>query len=82
MIIDLDNLLDYDYRNNYSSETLDEDKYWNDSGSYDILINMKNSKNKSIIYKSFLFSDNHGTQLTYDMVLKTLEQDKAKNTKH
>lgn len=80
MIIDLDNLLDYDYRNNYSSETLDKDKYWNDSGSYDILINMKNSENKSIIYKSFLFSDNHRTQLTYDMVLKTLQQDKTKNT--
>lgn len=81
MIIDLDNLLDYDYRNNnMSRETLDKDKYWESTGSYDISINMKNGENKFIIYKSFLFSDNHRTQLTYDMVLKTLEQDKAKNT--
>jgi len=74
MIMEIDNLLDFDYRNNAVLQDLLGAKcYWSCTDSYDLLIKMRDSENESIISECFLFSDNNRTNLSYDMVLKTLE---------
>lgn len=74
VIIALDDLLDYDYRNNtIRNESLGSNQYWDGGSTYDILIEQQGSDNELLLHESFLFSDNNHIALTHDLVLKTLE---------
>ena len=74
VIIALDDLLDYGYRNNtISRDSLGKNQYWDCIDWYDILIKQRGSDNKQLLYETFLFSDNNRIAFTHENVLKTLE---------
>ncbi len=74
VIIALDDLLDYGYRNNtISRDSLGKNQYWDCIDWYDILIKQRGSDNKRLLYEAFLFSDNNRIAFTHENVLKTLE---------
>lgn len=74
VIIALNDLLDYDYRNNtISRDSLGNNQYWDSIDWYDILIKQRGSDNKWLLYETFLFSDNNQISFTHENVLKTLE---------
>ena len=81
VIIALDDLLDYNYRNNtIGQDALGSNQYWKCHDTYDILIEQRGSDNELLLHESFLFSDNNHIALTHNKVLKTLELNQMMRT--
>lgn len=81
VMIALDDLLDYNYRNNtIGQDSLGSNQYWKCHDTYDILIEQRGSDNELLLHESFLFSDNNHIALTHNKVLKTLELNQMMRT--
>lgn len=66
VIIALDDLLDYGYRNNtISRDSLGKNQYWDCIDWYDILIKQRGSDNKQLLYEAFLSKKGHSPEINF-----------------
>ena len=66
VIIALDDLLDYGYRNNtISRDSLGKNQYWDCIDWYDILIKQRGSDNKQLLYETFLSKKGHSPEIIF-----------------